>query len=109
MSSPPPPTRAFDSSLRNAESLHLSFVRLCDPFFFLACTRALHLWEPIEAWIRSQKGTYEDPIEMNHWEYMQAMLPVLNYIKVTSKYLEGHKYPTGSKALKKLWKLTVAL
>ena len=99
----------MDSSLRNADSLCVSFVRLCHTLCFLSCTRALRLREPIEAWFRSQKGKYENPIEMNHWEYMEVMLPVLNYIKVTSKYLEGQKYPTGSKALKKLWKMTVAL
>ncbi len=88
--------------------LFIAFL-LGDYLCIMSCTRALRLREPIEAWIRSQKGKYDDPIEMNHWEYMEALLPVLNLFKVTSKYLEGTKYPTGSKALKKMWKLDAAV
>ena len=59
--------------------------------------------------MRSQKGEYGNPIEINHWEYMDALLPVLALIKKTSKFLEADEYPTGSKVLKKLWKMHKAL
>ena len=74
-----------------------------------SCTRALRLREPIDAWVRSQKGEYQNPIEINHWEYMEKVLPVLSALKKTSKYLEADEYPTGSKALKQMWKLHRAL
>ena len=74
-----------------------------------SCTRALRLREPIDAWVRSQKGEYQNPIEINHWEYMEKVLPVLSAFKKTSKYLEADEYPTGSKALKQMWKLHRAL
>ena len=73
------------------------------------CTRALRLREPIDAWVRSQKGEYQNPIEINHWEYMEKILPILSALKKTSKYLEADEYPTGSKALKQMWKLHRAL
>ena len=74
-----------------------------------SCTRALYLWEPVDAWVRFQKGKYQNPIEINHWEYMEKVLPVLSVLKKTSKYLEANEYPTGSKALKQMWKLHRAL
>ena len=52
---------------------------------------------------------YKHPIEIHHWEYMQALLPVLALFKRTSKYLEADDYPTGSKVLKKLWRLHKSL
>ena len=52
---------------------------------------------------------YKYPIEIHHWDYMQALLPVLALFKRTSKYLEADDYPTGSKVLKKLWKLRLSL
>ena len=52
---------------------------------------------------------YKHPIEIHHWEYMQALLPVLALFKRTSKYLEADEYPTGSKVLKKLWRLYKSL
>ena len=52
---------------------------------------------------------YKHPIEIHHWEYMQALLPVLALFKRTSKYLEADDYPTGSKVLKKLWRLYKSL
>ena len=87
------------------------FVFVCCDYYLcmMSCTRALRLREPIDAWIRSRKGKYENPIEINHWEYMEALLPVLNLIKTASKYLEATSYPTGSKALKKMWKMNDGL
>ena len=73
------------------------------------CTRALRLREPIDTWIRSQRGKYANPIEINHWEYMEALLPLLSCVKKTSKYLEADEYPTGSKALRKMWRLRKTL
>ena len=52
---------------------------------------------------------YKYPIEIHHWEYMQALLPVLALFKRTSKYLEADDYPTGSKVVKKLWRLRKSL
>ena len=52
---------------------------------------------------------YKHPIEIHHWEYMEALLPVLTLFKRTSKYLEADEYPTGSKVLKKLWRLRTSL
>ena len=40
---------------------------------------------------------------------MEKIVPVLSVVKKTSKYLEADKYPTGSKALKQMWKLHKAL
>ena len=74
-----------------------------------SCNRALRLREPIDAWVRSQKGEYQNPIEINHWEYMEKIVPILSAFKKTSKYLEADEYPTGSKALKQMWKLHRAL
>ena len=64
--------------------------------------RALRLREPLDKWLRAQKVDYEYPIEIHHWEYMEALLPVLALFKSASKYLEADDYPTGSKVLKKL-------
>ena len=74
-----------------------------------SCNRALRLWEPIDAWVRSQKGEYQNPIQINHWEYMEKIVPILSAFKKTSKYLEADEYPAGSKALKQMWKLHRAL
>ena len=74
-----------------------------------SCTRAFRLREPIDAWIRSQRGQYQNPIEINHWEYMEKALPIFAAVKKTSKYLEADEYPTGSKALRQMWKLHRAL
>ena len=52
---------------------------------------------------------YKYPIEIHHWEYMEALLPVLALFKRTSKYLEADEYPTGSQVLKRLWRLRVSL
>lgn len=52
---------------------------------------------------------YNHPIEIHHWEYMEAVLPILALFKHTSKYLEADDYPTGSKALRKLWKLRLCV
>ena len=71
--------------------------------------RALRLREPLEAWLKTQKVDYSHPIEIQHWEYLEALLPVLALFKRTSKYLEADEYPTGSKVLKKLWRLRTAL
>ena len=71
--------------------------------------RALRLREPLEAWLRAQKVDYKYPIEIHHWEYMEALLPVLALFKRTSKYLEADEYPTGSQVLKRLWRLRVSL
>jgi hypothetical protein len=76
---------------------------------FLFCTRAVRLREPIDAWIRQNQGTYVDPIEINHWAYMEGMLPILSMIKSCSKRLEADHYPTGSKALQVFSKLRRAL
>ena len=40
---------------------------------------------------------------------MEAVLPVLSCVKKTSKYLEADTYPTGSKALRKMWRLRKTL
>ena len=40
---------------------------------------------------------------------MKALLPVLALFRRTSKYLEADEYPTGSKVLKKLWRLRKSL
>ena len=52
---------------------------------------------------------YKHPIEIHHWDYMEALLPVLALFKRTSKYLEADEYPTGSKVLRKLWRLRKSL
>ena len=67
--------------------------------------RALCLWEPLDTWLRAQKVDYKHPIEIHHWNYMEALLPMLALFRRTSKYLEADEYPTGSKVLKKLWRL----
>ena len=67
---------------------------------WFSCTRALRLREPIDSWIRAQHGQYANPIEINHWEYMEDMLPVLACIKKASKRLEADNVPTGLKSLK---------
>ena len=59
--------------------------------------------------MRVQKVDYKHPIEIHHWEYMEALLPVLALFRRTSKYLEADEYPTGSKVLKKLWRLRKSL
>ena len=71
--------------------------------------RALRLREPLETWLRAQKVDYKHPIEIHHWDYMKALLPVLALFRRTSKYLEADEYPTGSKVLKKLWRLRKSL
>ena len=52
---------------------------------------------------------YKHPIELHHWDYMEALLPVLALFRRASKYLEADEYPTGSKVLKKLWRLRKSL
>ena len=59
--------------------------------------------------MKTQKVDYPHHIERPHWEYMEALLPVLALFKRASKYLEADEYPTGSKVLKKLWRLRKAL
>ena len=71
--------------------------------------RALRLREPLEAWLKAQKVDYSHHIEIQHWDYMEALLPVLAMFKRTSKYLEADEYPTGSKVLTKLRRLRMAL
>ena len=71
--------------------------------------RAVRLRAPIEAWIKAQPADYKHPIEFQHWDFMEALLPVLTLFKRTSKYLEADEYPTGSKVLKKLWRLHKSL
>ena len=34
---------------------------------------------------------YKHPIEIYHWDYMAALLPVLALFKRTSKYLEAEE------------------
>lgn len=79
------------------------------PMLWISCCRALRLREPLERWLRAQPVDFEHPIEIVHWEYMEALLPVLALFKSTSKYLEADDYPTGSKVLKKLYRLRKSL
>ena len=76
---------------------------------WISWCRALHLREPLEAWLRAQKVDYKHPIEISHWDYMEALLPVLALFRRASKYLEADEYPTESKVLKKLWRLRLSL
>ena len=55
--------------------------------------------------MRPQSVDYKHTIEIHHWEYMEALLPILALFKHMSKYLKADEYPTGSKALRRLWTL----
>ena len=53
----------------------------------------------MEAWFRAHPD-YSTPLELSHWSYLAALVPVLTGLKAASKRLEADTYITGSKALK---------
>ena len=72
--------------------------------FSLVCTRVVRLRRPIDAWFREHPD-YSEPLELQHWSYLEALVPFFATIKAASKRPEADTYCTGSKALKILWNL----
>jgi len=48
---------------------------------------------------------YADPLELSHWNYLEAIIPVFTNIKIVCKRLEADGYVTGCKAVKFLHRL----